>query len=93
MKDLRTIVLLDSEANHTYKCIRGEAMRSAIELRNFFTEIYIRPQHSSVAHGINRRLVFNYQLYLRQPFSLACSDLKSCYNKIAHSAASLSLKR
>ena len=31
VKDLITIVLLDSEANHTYKCIRKEATRAAIE--------------------------------------------------------------
>ena len=31
VKELLTIVLLDSEANHTYKCIRKEATRAAIE--------------------------------------------------------------
>ena len=43
VKDLRTIVLLDSEENHTYKRIRIEAMRSSIENRQLAPEKYSRP--------------------------------------------------
>ena len=43
-------------------------------------------------HGINRRLVFDYQRYLQQPFSIEFSDLKICYDIIVHSAASLVFK-
>ena len=93
MKDLRTIFLLDYEANHTYKRIGRESMRSAIDHRQICPEQYSIPQHSAVAHGINQRLVIDYQQYLRQTFSLAFSYLKSCYDRIFHSAASLDLQR
>ena len=92
VKTLRPIFLLDSEENHTYKLIRREAMRAAIEHRQISPEQYIRTQHSAIAHGINQRLVFDYQQYLQQPFSLACSDFKSCYDRNFHSASSLALQ-
>ena len=64
MKDLRIIVLLDLELNHTYKRIVREAIRSSIEDRKIALDQYSRPQRSAVAHIINWRLVFNYQQYL-----------------------------
>ena len=46
-----------------------------------------------MVHGINRRLVSDYQKYLLQTLSLACSDLKFYYDRFVHSSASLALKR
>ena len=89
MKDLRTIFLLDLEANHTYKSIGRDTMQADIEHIQISPEQYRIPQRSSVAHGINWRLIFDYQ----QPFSLACSDLKSCYDIIVHSASRIAFKR
>ena len=88
VKDLRTIVLIDSEENLTYKRIDREEMRDTIDHIQFSPEHYNRPQRNAMAHGIKRRLVFDYQKYLRQNFSLACSDLKICFDRIVHSAAS-----
>ena len=68
-------------------------MIAAIDHRQISPEQYSKPQCSAVAHGINRRLAFDYQQYLRQPFSLACSDLKIWYDQIVHSAARLALQR
>ena len=67
-------------------------MRSVIEHIKISPEQYSIPQSSAVAHRINRRLVFNYHRYLQQPFSLACNDLKICYDRIFHPATSLDLK-
>ena len=92
VKNLRTVVPHDLEENHTYKRIGREAIRAAIEHRQISPEEYIRPQRSAVAHEINQRLVFEYQQYLQQPFSILCSDLKSCYYRIFHSAAILALQ-
>ena len=64
VKYLCTIVLLYSEANHTTKRIRKEEIQAAIERRQIYPEQYSRPQNSAVAHGINWRLVFDYQQYL-----------------------------
>ena len=92
VKDIRNIVLLDSEANQTYKYIGRESMRSAIDHGKFPPEQYSRPQRSAAANGINHRLVFDYQQYLLQPFSLAFSDLKHFYDRIFHLAAILALQ-
>ena len=46
-----------------------------------------------MAHGINRILYFDYERYLQQTFSSACSDLKLCYDQIVYSAAILALQR
>ena len=73
----------------TYCNIKNE---SGHRQRENFSRKYIRPQRSSMAHGINHRLVFDYQRYLWQSLSLACSDMKSCCDRIVHSAASLSLQ-
>ena len=62
--NLRIIFLLDLEANNTYKCIRIEAIRSAIEHVNIDTMKYTRPQRSDVLHRIHQRLLFDYQQYL-----------------------------
>ena len=91
--DLRTIVLIDSESNHTYKCIGIEAIIAAIYHEQIYPEQCSRTQCSAVADGINRRLVVYYQQYLWQPFSLKCSDFKGCYDIIIQSAASLALQR
>ena len=75
VKYLRNIVLLDSETNYTYKRIRREEMISAIDHKQIAPKQYSRPQCISVAHKIDQGLVFDYQQYQQQPFSLACCDL------------------
>ena len=64
VKYLCTIFLLDSESNHTYKCIRREATGVSIEYRKISPEQYSIPQRSDVAHRINQILVFDYQKYI-----------------------------
>ena len=68
-------------------------MIEAIEHRKNAPEKYSRPQRRAVAHGINQIPLFDYQQYLRQPFSLAFSDFESCYDRIVHSSASIALQR
>ena len=71
MKNLHTIVLLDSEENHIYKRIEREEKRAVIKHRKVAPEQYSKPQRSAGEHEINQRLVFDYQQYLWQPVSLA----------------------
>ena len=61
VKDICSIVLLESEANHTYKLIGREEMRETIDHEKKSPEKYSRPHRSAVAHGINRILVLDYQ--------------------------------
>ena len=68
-------------------------MTAAIEQDKMAPEQYIRPQCSAVTHMINLRLLFDYQQYLQQRLYLACSDLKSFYDRTVQSTASLALQR
>ena len=67
-------------------------MRAAIDNEKISLEQYGRPQLSAVACGINHILVFEYQESLQQFFSLTCSDMKSCYDRILHSTTILALQ-
>ena len=68
-------------------------MRAAIEHRKISPDQYIGQQHRTVTHGINRRLVLYYLQYLQQPLSIACSDLKICYEIIFHLGVRLELQQ
>jgi hypothetical protein len=91
--NLSTIVLIDSEANMNYKHLGRRAMSAAILQNQIATEQYSRPKRKAIDHAINRRLVMDHQLYLRQPYAMTSCDLKSCYDRINHSSASLALQR
>ena len=45
-----------------------------------------------MSHGVNRRIILEYQIYLRQTFSLECSDLKILYDRIVHISAIIALQ-
>jgi hypothetical protein len=90
---LRTIVLFDSEANMNYKHLGRRAMKAAISLQQISTEQYSRPNRNSIDHALNQQLVMDHQLYERKPYALVSCDLKSCYDRINHTSASLSLQR
>jgi hypothetical protein len=90
---LRTIVLFDSEANMNYKHLGRRAMKSAIELEQIATEQYSRSNRNSIDHALNRQLVMDHQLYERKPYALVSYDLKSCYDRINHTSASIAMQR
>lgn len=90
---LRTIVLFDTEANMNNKHTGRRAMKTAIQNNLIEDEQYSRPGRKSIDHSINRRLVMDHQLYIRQPYVLTRCDLKSCYDRINHTAAGLSLQK
>jgi hypothetical protein len=91
--NLRTIVLFDSEANMNYKHLGRRAMQAALKNQLIATEQYSRPHRKSIDHALNRRLVMDHQLYIRQPYAITSCDLKSCYDRINHTSASLALQR
>lgn len=90
--NLRTIVLFDSEANMNYKHLGRRAMHSAIHLNQIATEQYSRPKRKAINHALNRKLMMDHQLYLRQPYAMTSCDLKSCYDRINHLSARLALR-
>jgi Reverse transcriptase (RNA-dependent DNA polymerase). len=68
-------------------------MKAAIKNNLIADEQYSRPGRKSIDHSINRRLVMDHQLYIRQPYVLTSCDLKSCYDRINHTAAGLCLQK
>jgi hypothetical protein len=90
---LRTIVLMDAEFNHMNSVIGRLAMHRAIDTGQLAREQYSRPGRTAAAHALNRRLIFDTQLTKRIPYSLAMSDLKSCYDRVVHAAVSLAFQR
>jgi len=50
-------------------------------------------QGRAIEHVLNRKLVFDYCAYKKQAYSLCPCDLKGCYDRIVHLAASLALQR
>ena len=59
VKDLQTILKLYAKANHTYKRIGRKGRSADINHEKLAPEQYSIPQRSSMAYGINCRLVFD----------------------------------
>ena len=69
-------------------------MEVAIKNNKIAPEQYSRPEHSAIDQTLNCRLIFNHNAFhWCTPFALACSDLKSCYGRVVHTALSLALQR
>ena len=90
---LRTIVLFESDFNQENKRLGREAMNLALDKKLITEEQYSRPGRSAQDNAMNKRLMFDYQRIKRQPFAMCACDLKSCYDRIVHNAASLALQR
>ena len=89
--DLKMVVLLDSKANHGKKWVGIFTMNTAVQKGNTATEEYNRPRRSTEDHTHNRKLMFDHHKFKRLPLDLACSNLKSCYDRVVHIAVSLAL--
>ena len=93
LKKLRTIVLFQADSNMTNKRLGRESMWSAVGNGLIAAEQYSRPRRNAIDHVLNRRLVFDTSRQLKQSFAMCSCDLKNCYDRIAHNAASLALQR
>ena len=90
---LRTIVLYESDFNHENKRLGREAINLAIDKNLIAEEQYSRPGRSAQDNALNKRLMFDHHRMTREPFGICACDLKSCYDRIVHNAASLALQR
>ena len=93
LEKLRTIVLFESDFNQENKRLGREAMNLALDKNMISEEQYSRPGRSAQDNATNKRLMFDYQRIKRQGFGMCACDLKSCYDRIVHNAASLALQR
>ena len=66
-------------------------MQRAIDINAIAPKQYSRPGCSAIDHALNCRLTFDHNAFQRSSFALACSDLKSCYDRDA--AVSLALQK
>ena len=92
--DLRTIILYDAEFNRN-NAILGRRLMAHAELhQQFAPEQYgSRKGLSAIEHGLNKRLTYDLIRQLRLPAALCSNDAKSCYDRIVHSVATLSMRR
>jgi len=68
-------------------------MDNAIHNNCMANEQYAKPGVSAQDQCNNRRLIFDIVRHTRQAMAMASSDLKSCYDRIVHSAASLAMQK
>jgi hypothetical protein len=91
---LRTLVLYEADFNHNNKFYGQTTMHHSIIGNNKIAkEQYSVPGKKSIDHALNRRFVFDIVRYLKISLAMTSCDLKSCYNRIAHTPAFLALRQ
>ena len=91
---LRAILVYEAEFNMINKIIGRESMKNAERLNGVAWEQYgCRKEHSAVNQGLNKTLTCDICRQRKQPFAICSNDAKSCFDRIVHSIASLSLQR
>ena len=93
LERLRTLVLYEADFNFLNKCLGRQVMDSAMVNGGMASEQYAKPGSSAQEQCITRRLLFDMVRYTRQALAMASSDLKSCYDRIVHNAASLAMQK
>ena len=90
---LRTIVLYEADFNHENRRLGKDAMSAALDMNHIAPEQFSRPGRSAQDNALGKRLVFDHYRFLKRPFGMCACDLKSCYDRVVHTAASLALQR
>ena len=91
---LRTIVLKEADANFNDGKLGRDMMHHAEMNGMIAKEQYgSRKGHCSIDHAVNKRLTFDLLRLSRTPGALCSNDAKSCYDRILHSIAALSMRR
>ena len=92
---LRTIVLFEADFNFVNKFIsRKIAKKAEANHECFADEQYgSRKDRRAIDQALNKRLCFDILRLTRRAGAVAITDLKSCYDRVCHSIASMSLRR
>ena len=94
IEKMRTITLMNSEFNINNKKLGRHMMQHAEHHNLLAPEQYgRRKHHRSVIAALNKRLTMDLLRMRRQPGALCSNDAKSCYDRIAHSFASIAMRR
>ena len=91
---LRLTSLLQPDYNHNNKILGRIAMKKAEEKGLLAPEQYgSRKKLSAEKHALNKRLLLDILRMEKRPGVLCANDAKSCYDRILHFAAYISLRR
>lgn len=92
---LRAILLMEGDLNCANKTIFGSRMRDFAEAHHDIPEECVgsRRNHQASEVSLNRRLFCDIVRQKRVSAAIGCVDLQSCYDRIAHSIASLGARR
>ena len=93
IEDSRTILLFELDSNVNNKILAKKTMAGAESRGSLSPEQYgSRKDLSSAEQSLNKRLIFDLAMLQRRSLVDTAVDLKSCYDLIGHSAASLSMQ-
>lgn len=91
---MRTITLMDAAYNMNNKQLGRDVMMHAESLNNLAREQYgSRKHHQANTAATNKVLTMDLLRLRRQAGALCSNDAKSCYDRVVHSIAALSLLR
>ena len=92
---LRAILLMEGDLNCANKTIFGKRMMEFAEERNEIPEECVgsRRNHQASDVSLNRRLFCDIARQKKCSAAICCVDLEQCYDRIAHSIASLGARR
>jgi hypothetical protein len=94
IEKMRTIQLMHSEFNMNNKKLGRDMMFFAEDCKVLAPEQFgSRKNHQSVVAALNKRLTIDVLRQRRQAGALCSNDAKSCYDRIVHSIAALSMQR
>jgi hypothetical protein len=90
---LRTIVLFEADFNFTNKSISKKVATRAEATQGLAEEQFgSRKRHRAIELSLNKCLTMDILRQEKRPGVLCSNDLKSCYDRIVHTVASLSLQ-
>lgn len=93
VETMRTIMLMETDWNQNNKLLGRNTMARAEKFNTIAREQYgSRKAHSAIDHCINKRLTFDIIRQKRIPAAHLASDAVSCYDRIVHSVAALSMR-
>ena len=82
---LRTITLLEEDANFAFKQIGRKIMAYNEHHNNFAKEQYgSRKGHNAILHGLNKKLFYDITRQSVTPETVCSNDATQCYDRIAH---------
>ncbi len=94
VEKLRTVLLLEADANMNYKNLSRDVMRLAERAKVLSRETYGgRKKHRSIEVSLNQRLTGDILRQLRKSAIIVSNDAKGCFDRIVHLIAYICLLR